>query len=162
MSSVLAGRTIRPHGLSGSVVAVVYPAGDAAALPSGLGVTIGGRAMIVEESRVRDRSSLILTLRGVTGRDAAAALCGLDIEIDRRDAGAVAGFLPLDLFRGMRIEWSGGSGRVTGWELHPGNPLLEVEHAGGSFDLPLALLLERGEVDLEKGTARVDLPGGLA
>jgi hypothetical protein len=140
----------------------MYLAGDAVALPSGLGVTVGGRAMIVGQSRVRDRSSLVISLQGVTCREAAAALCGLDISVDAGDARAVDGFLPLDLFRGLRIEWSGGSGSITGWEMYPGNPMLEVEHGGGSFDLPLALLMNRGEIDWENGRARVDLPSGLA
>ena len=161
------GRVARAHGVRGRVlVAPFNPQSEGLERASALWLSPKGRpgAPLRYEVVRAERANLgyLVALRGVDDRDAADALRGLEVQVDR-------GELPLleegevwavDLIGCVAVDGEGRErGRVAGLEEAGPNELLVLAQAtGAQVLLPLALVRE---VDPEAKRILIDVPEGL-
>jgi 16S rRNA processing protein RimM len=153
-SSLPAGVVGRPHGLDGS-----FHVSEARAelLLEGLEVSVAGRARRIAR-RAGTEERPIVRLEGVDGRDAAAALRGERLLVERADAPELgeAEWWPEDL-RGCRVHDGGRAvGVVRGVSALPSCDVLEVEREGDDLLVPLVRDAVRS-VDVEAREIEVDL-----
>lgn len=170
--TIVVGRVLRPHGLRGDlVVEVLSDVGGRFAPDSSLLVVRDGappgprphaERLVVAASRARGRQAVVLRFAGVDDRDAAAALRGAWLEVERAQVPAP----PAGTY--YHFQLLGCRCRNRGEEL--GEVVEVVEDGGG-----LLLLVSDGRsevpvpfvarflvaVDVERGRIELDLPPGL-
>lgn len=160
--TVQAGYIIRPRGLAGDVEIRLFLLGQAVALPVGFEALAGENPVVVVRSSVRSVDTISAAFKGFDSFEAAEALKGLAFSASREMMLSIAGFQPLGLFLGMRMEWQDGSGVIEDFEPFSPNPLVSVNCGGWSFDVPLLLVVTLGSIDWDGGIVRLRLPAGLA
>ena len=152
---VKAGRISSPHGLDGSVkVAEAVPV----LLRKGAEVRVGGRTVRIERRSGTDAKPII-RVSGCADRDAAEALRGVVIEVDRADAPELGAdeWWSADLI-GLAVRDGGHDvGTVTGVLGLPSCEALEVERPSQSSLLVPVIGDAVRSVDLEAGVIDVDL-----
>lgn len=160
---VIVGTIGRPHGVRGEVT--VRPRTDAVAqrFAAGAFLRAGERTVQVDRHTLA-QGRLVVAFAGVTDRDGAEALRGLDLWAD-------AGTLEVDAdeFRdtdliGLAVHDPSGNvlGEVVGVEHPPAQDLLVVRTASGERLVPFVSVLVP-EVDLAAGRIVIDpIPGLLS
>lgn len=140
-----AGQVVKVHGVNGRlVIRLNHPASDVPDFPEWLFIRIDGGLVpfrVIEESVFqKDINHVVVGLENIEGPEKAAALVGLAcnlegawndwFEANREETDLLTGFEVFD-------EISGKTGKVTGFEDIPGNPLLGIEIDGKTILLPL-------------------------
>jgi len=162
---VLVGRVVKAHGLRGAVI--VRPASDGSDVllrvrTVQLGPADQTRACRVWRAQWQGRQ-LMLTLDGVADRNAAEAMVGTELWLDRRKmpppdddefyVAALVGLPVVDRSTGHAY------GAVVGVESSPVQHWLQVQTSGSTVLVPLTDGLV--QVDREAGCIRVNAPEGL-
>lgn len=144
-NSFEAGRVVKVHGVNGKlVIRMNRPVGDVLDFPEWLFIRIDGVLVpfrVTEESVFqKDVNNLVVGLDQIGSQEKAAALTGLACSLEgawtdwfkngSEQTDSLTGFDLLD-------EISGKTGKVTGFENIPGNPLLEIEIDGKKALLPM-------------------------
>lgn len=159
---VALGKLGRPHGVRGEVRLAPYNPGSD--LPGHLeAVDLGDGALRrVLSARPGPSGSWLVTLEGVTDREAAAALTGREVSVPRGALPEAPGETYLADLVGLTVEDRAGRplGTVTGVEAAGLQDLLEVEGRSGTWLLPAAAPL-LVEIDRAHGRLVVDVPEGL-
>ena len=161
--SVLVGRVVRPHGLSGEVV--VVPATDVEGrFAPGSTLQLGARGRAVEVLEARpfgDR--MLVRFTGVEDRTAAEALRGAELTVSRSEvpeapAGSFYHFELIDC--SCHDAREGDLGRVVAIQEDGGGYLLEVEGDAGRLLVPFVEVFVV-RVDVAGRRIELDLPPGL-
>ena len=160
----MAGRIVRPHGVRGAVV--LEPESD---LIDRVGPDT--TVFLGDGARQRRVASLqpygkryLLTLKGVTSREAAEALRGLSLLLDlERQSPLPKGVYYRWQIIGLRVLLEDGTelGPVVDVIRTGANDVYEVERHGGRKVLLPAISSVVREIDVDGGVVRVRLPPGL-
>jgi len=163
---VLVGRVVRPHGVRGEVV-VESLTDRASRFDAGrrLGCRAGSATSVLTVARSRPGSTgLIVAFEEIGDREAAAALRGAELEVDRAEVPpAKSGeYYYYELVGARCVDARDGElGRVVDLEEGPAGLLLWVEDdAGRRLPLPF---VERFVAGVDRAARRIDwrLPEGL-
>jgi 16S rRNA processing protein RimM len=150
------GRVARAHGIRGRVLIAPYNA-DSEGLDRVRRLWLGGREFEVERAE-RVHLGYLVALRGVTGRDRAEELRGLEVQVDRAELPALdAGEMyAIDLI-GFAVADAQGNVRGVVEDVEAAGPqdLLRLE---GGVLVPFGLVRE---VQTEARRILVDAPEGL-
>jgi 16S rRNA processing protein RimM len=159
MDKVKVGFVARAHGLRGELRVHLH-APESTTLYDVERIYLGGESRVI--STIRPTSgAVLLTLDGVEDRDAAEALRGKEIEVDRVDVPLEEGeYLLADLPGCQVVDGQGTElGRIA--EVIPGaQPILVIHGADGELMLPLVPHFVRA-VDIAGRRVEVELPEGL-
>jgi 16S rRNA processing protein RimM len=152
------GGVARAHGIRGEVAIALYNP-DSTALEQGVAIYIGDRRFDVEQAR-HGTNGWLVKLAGVDDRNAAEALRGAQVEIDR-DAVADDDDVLLDDLVGLRVELSDGTpwGEIVAVDAGPQDRL--VIHDGGQERLLPMVDAFIDKIDVEAGVVTVTPPEGL-
>ncbi len=158
MDRLEVGYVARAHGLRGELTLGVHDPGSTV-YQDVEQIYVGGRAYVVREARPANKYTLV-RLEGITSRDAAEALRGLAVEVERAALSMAEGEVLLADLVGLAVEHAGGApcGRVAAIEVGPQDRL--VVHDGAVERLiPLVPELVV-DIDLEAQRIVVELPEG--
>lgn len=158
--AVLTGIVLHPHGLDGDLVVRLFLNGPAVPLPEGMEVFAGGRRLEVVRCRVRDHAGVLAGFGGITTREEASTLAGLELTVERSAALSCEGFRPLGLFTGMKLVCSRLEGMIEELDADTPNPLVTVRSAGRLFEVPVNLL-NAGRIDWPGKIVEAEIPAGL-
>ncbi len=161
---VVVGRVVRPHGIRGEVVVAVSTDRPAERFAPGAVLhRPTGRDLVVRGAR-RHGDRWLLRLSGVTTRDQADDLRGVDLAVDVEPGeGAEPDEFLIPALVGARVRLTDGAavGTVAAVEQHPMQDLLVVRVEGSrEVRVPFVRALVP-EVDLERGELVIDPPEGL-
>jgi len=144
-STFEAGRVVKVHGVNGKlVIRMNRTVGDILDFPEWVFIRIDGGLVpfsVLEESVFqKDANHLVIGLEQINSQEKAITLVGLTcnlegvwtdwFEVSSEETDSLTGF---DVFD----ERSGKTGKVTGFEDIPGNPLLEIDIEGKKALLPM-------------------------
>ncbi len=159
---VYLGYVEKPHGLKGGFSVRVFSGIGHAVIPPGTGIILEESiSMTVTRCTVRGDSRINLTLKEIRNREDADRYKGCSIFIKRDEAEKMLEFFPLYGFIGMEIKSEGKTFPVVDIEPSDSNPLLLVEDAETEFHVPLALVLNEGNIRWKDKIIELVLPVGL-
>lgn len=102
-----------------------------------------------------------ITFREIGSREEAEGYRNASLYITREEADEKLEFVPLYLFSGFTIMSRGSEVRVADVEPSDRNPLLLVEMGDKTFLVPVAMVMNEGDVDWNERIIHLDLPEGL-
>ncbi len=156
------GYVEKPHGLKGGFTVRVFSGIGQAVIPPGTGILFEeNRSMTVTRCSIRDNSRINLTLEEIHNREDADGYRGCSIFIKRDEAERMLEFFPLYGFIGMEIHSESKIYAVVDIEPSESNPLLLVKNAETGFHVPLALVLNEGEIRWKDKIIELVLPVGI-
>jgi 16S rRNA processing protein RimM len=159
MERLEVGYVARAHGLRGEVRVQLHAEGSTTLLEVDR-VFVGGREVAVEVARPTN-GAVLLTLAGVGDRDAADALRGQKVEVDRAAVPLAAGeYLLADLPGCTVVDTAGVEVGVVKEVLSGRQPILVI-HGGGLERLLPAVPTFVLEVDAAARRVTVELPEDL-
>jgi 16S rRNA processing protein RimM len=159
MDRVKIGYVARAHGLRGELRVHLF-APESTTLFDVERVFLGGRAVAVTAARPTT-GAVLLSIEGVEDRDAAEALKGKEVEVERADVELAEGeFLLADLPGCAVVDERGAElGRVA--EVMPGaQPILVIHGPAGEMLLPAIPAFLRA-VDVQARRIEVEVPEDL-
>lgn len=150
------------HGLKGGFAVRIFSGIGHAVIPPGTGILLEENiSMTVNRCTVRGDSRINLTLKEIRNREDADSYRGCSIFIKRDEAERMLEFFPLYGFIGMKIQSEGRTFPVVDIQPSDSNPLLLVEDADTGFHVPLALVLNEGNIRWKDKIIELVLPVGL-
>ncbi len=159
---VYLGYVEKPHGLKGGFAVRVFSGIGTAVIPPGTRILLEESiSLTVARCSVRGDSRVNLTLKEIRNREDADRYRGCSIFIKRDEAERMLSFFPLYGFIGMEIRSEGKTFPVVDIEPSDSNPLLLVKGAGTEFHVPLAMVLNEGEIRWKDKIIELVLPVGI-
>jgi len=153
------GYVARAHGLRGEVRVHLH-APESTVLLEVDAVVVGGRELAIESARPAN-GAVLLALEGVDGRDAADALRGQTVEVDRAAIPLAAGeYLLQDLPGCTVVDVSGAEIGVVANVIPGAQPILVIHGGGHERMLPAVPEFVR-EVDVAGRRVVVEMPEDL-
>ncbi len=156
------GRVEKPHGLKGGLRVRLFGGYGTPGMPVGTRLVIDREAEVtVSRCTERGESMFNITFREIGSREEAEGYRNAGLYITPEEADERLEFVPLYMFSGFTIISRGSGARVADVEPSGPNPLLLVEMGEKTFHVPVAMVMNEGDVDWDDGIIHLDLPEGL-